>query len=31
MERDYDPVKLKAAFRAAWWGNVLVDKILRRE
>jgi hypothetical protein len=31
MERDYDPVKLKAEFRAGWWGNVLVDKILRRE
>lgn len=31
MERDYDPDKLKAEFRAGWWGNVLVDKILRRE
>ena len=31
MERDYDPVKLKAEFRAGWWGTLLVDKILRRE
>lgn len=31
MQRDYDPIKLKSEFRAGWWGNVLVDKILRRE
>ena len=31
MERDYDPVKLKDAFRSSWFGNVVVDKILRRE
>ncbi len=31
MERDYDPVRLKDAFRSSWLGNVVVDKILRRE
>lgn len=31
MERDYDPEKLKEAFRSSWLGNVVVDKILRRE
>jgi len=28
---DYDPVKLKAQFKASWWGKMLTDKILRRE
>ncbi|MBV8683263.1 MAG: protein tyrosine phosphatase [Caulobacteraceae bacterium] len=27
----YDPVKLKAEFRAQWWGKLLTDRILRRE
>ncbi len=31
MERDYDPDVLKAQFQSNWWGNVLVDTILRRE
>jgi len=30
-ERAYDPKKLQGEFRAQWWANVLVDKILRRE
>lgn len=30
-EKAYDPDKLKAEFRAQWWANVLVDKVLRRE
>jgi protein tyrosine/serine phosphatase len=31
MERDYDPAKLKATFRSGLIGNIIVDKILRRE
>ena len=27
----YDPVALKADFRAGWWGTVLTDRLLRRE
>lgn len=27
----YDPVRLKADFRAAWWGTVLTEQYLRRE
>ena len=27
----YDPAKIKADFRAAWWGTLLTDKLLRRE
>ena len=27
----YDPVALKAEFRANWWGTVLTEKLLRRE
>jgi hypothetical protein len=27
----YDPVTLKADFRAGWWGTVLTEKLLRRE
>ncbi len=27
----YDPVAIKADFRAAWWGTVLSEKLLRRE
>jgi protein tyrosine/serine phosphatase len=30
-ERDYDPDKLKAEFRAQPWANFLVESILRRE
>jgi protein tyrosine/serine phosphatase len=28
---DYDQKKVKAAFISAWWANILVDRILRRE
>ena len=31
MKRDYDPDQLKAEFRSGWFGNIFVDKILRRE
>jgi hypothetical protein len=31
VDEDYDPVQVRANFRASWLGNVLVDKILRRE
>ena len=27
----YDPVKIKAAFHESWWGNLLTEKLLRRE
>jgi protein tyrosine/serine phosphatase len=27
----YDPAAIKAEFRAAWWGTVLTDRLLRRE
>ena len=27
----YDPVKIKADFKAQWWANVLTEKLLRRE
>jgi len=27
----YDPVALKASFRAQWWGKLLADRLLRRE
>ncbi|HEY5288592.1 MAG TPA: protein tyrosine phosphatase, partial [Caulobacteraceae bacterium] len=27
----YDPVALKADFRAGWWGTLLNEKLLRRE
>ena len=27
----YDPVALKAEFRANWWGQVLTERLLRRE
>jgi protein tyrosine/serine phosphatase len=27
----YDPVAIKADFRAAWWGTLLTDRLLRRE
>jgi protein tyrosine/serine phosphatase len=27
----YDPVAIKADFRANWWGTLLADKFLRRE
>ncbi|MFZ4120793.1 MAG: beta-lactamase hydrolase domain-containing protein [Caulobacterales bacterium] len=28
---DYDPAALKARFMSGWWGNLLTEKILRRE
>jgi hypothetical protein len=27
----YDPVRLKAEFRAGWWGTQLTERLLRRE
>lgn len=27
----YDPVRIKADFRASWWGSLLTEKLLRRE
>jgi protein tyrosine/serine phosphatase len=27
----YDPAALTREFHATWWGNLLVDKVLRRE
>jgi protein tyrosine/serine phosphatase len=27
----YDPVAMQAEFRANWWGNLLTEKIMRRE
>jgi protein tyrosine/serine phosphatase len=27
----YDPVAMKADFRANWWGTLLTDRLLRRE
>ncbi len=27
----YDPVALKADFRAAWWGTLLTERLMRRE
>ncbi len=31
VAEDYDIAAVKAAFMSAWWANILVDKILRRE
>lgn len=31
VEQRYDPAEIKARFRAQWWANILVDKVLRRE
>ena len=31
IEEDYDPAAVKAAFMSSWWGNLLTEKILRRE
>ncbi len=28
---EYDPVALKAEFKASWWGALLTEKLLRRE
>ena len=28
---DYDPDRLKAEFKGAWWGKLLTDRLLRRE
>jgi hypothetical protein len=27
----YDPARLKAEFRANWWGTQLTERLLRRE
>jgi protein tyrosine/serine phosphatase len=27
----YDPVAIKADFRANWWGTLLTEKLVRRE
>jgi protein tyrosine/serine phosphatase len=31
VEEDYDKTAVKSSFMSAWWGNLLVDKVLRRE
>jgi protein tyrosine/serine phosphatase len=31
MSPAYEPARLKADFRAAWWGTTLTEKLLRRE
>jgi protein tyrosine/serine phosphatase len=31
VEEDYDYKAVKASFMSSWWGNLLVDNILRRE
>ena len=31
VENVYDPVELKASFKAGYWSSVLTDKVLRRE
>lgn len=31
VEEDYDKAAVKSSFMSAWWGNLLVDKVLRRE
>lgn len=31
VDQDYDKEKLRASFKGSWWGNVLVDRVLRRE
>ena len=28
---EYDPVKIKADFKAQWWATLLTDRLLRRE
>jgi protein tyrosine/serine phosphatase len=28
---EYDPVAMKAEFKAGWWGTLLTDRLLRRE
>ena len=31
VDEIYDPAAAKAAFMGTWWGNLLTEKILRRE
>lgn len=31
VNEDYDPAAVKGAFMSSWWGNMLTDRILRRE
>lgn len=31
VEEDYDQAKVKSSFKAQWWANILVDRILNRE
>jgi protein tyrosine/serine phosphatase len=31
VDEDYDPQRVRDAFSAEWWANILVDKVLRRE
>jgi protein tyrosine/serine phosphatase len=31
VDGEYDPIAMKENFRSAWWGNVLTERILRRE
>jgi protein tyrosine/serine phosphatase len=31
VEEDYDRAAVKASFLSSWWGNLLVDRVLKRE
>ena len=31
IDEVYDPVQMRADFKASWWGNVLVDRVFQRE
>ena len=31
VDHEYDPIALKKEFLGSWWGNILTEKILRRE
>jgi len=31
VDHTYDPVSAKKDFLGSWWGNLLTEKILRRE
>lgn len=31
VDNVYDPARVKAAFMSSWWGNLLTERVLRRE
>jgi protein tyrosine/serine phosphatase len=31
VEMEYDPAQVKASFMSSWWGNILTEKVLKRE